>query len=41
MWEIGKRIDRNASIDLIWEEVHWGDIHELRIKDIGIKNKEL
>lgn len=40
IWEIGKRIDKHASIDLIWEGVHWKDIHELRVKRIGIKEED-
>lgn len=38
IWEIGKRCDKHASIDLKWEGVRWRDIHELKIKRIGIKN---
>ena len=32
IWEIGKRIDKGASIDLSWEGICWKDINELRIK---------
>ena len=40
IWEIGKRIDKRASIDLYWEEVRWKDIHELRIKEIRIQETD-
>ena len=40
IWEIGKRIDKSASIDLYWKELCWRDIHELRIKEVWIKGKE-
>ena len=40
IWEIGKRIDKHASIDLNWEELCWKDIRELRIKEIiNLANK--
>ena len=37
IWEIGKRIDKHASIDLNWDEISWKDVHELRIKEIRIQ----
>ena len=40
IWEIGKRIDKHASINLNWKELRWKDVHELRIKEIRIQKTD-
>lgn len=37
IWEIGKRIDKCASIDIKWEGLCWKDIQEVRERKVGIK----
>lgn len=40
VWEIGKRIDKHASIDLVWEGKCWKDVEDLQVKEIGIKDDD-
>ena len=38
IWEIGKRLDIGATIDMNWDGVCWQEINELRVKEIRIQN---
>ena len=37
IWEIGKRIEKKASVDMIWEGKCWRDIKDPLVKEIKIK----
>ena len=40
IWEIGKRVDMKASIDLRCEGIEWSDIDKLQIFQIGIRGEK-
>ena len=40
IWEIKKRIELNASMDLVWTDYTWSDIDSLQIKEIRIGKKD-
>lgn len=40
IWEIGKRIEKKASVDMIWEGKCWRDIKDPLVKEIKIKGDD-